>query len=230
MDPRCLLYAGPTLHRAMAMARLPLGDLAILPPIRRGDVDRAIRSAREPGVLAIVDGYFHLQVLAVGHAEIRRALSAGWQVWGVASMGAIRGSEMRDMGMHGWGRAFETYCADPAFRDDEVSLLHEQDPPYRELSEPLLHIRAALDDLVADDTLTSTARDAIVSDLMGRWFGERTLALLRKLLQDHQVHGEQLTPWWAGFDKYRVKAHDLISFLAAKPWLDRGGGSPPIPV
>ncbi|WP_425300876.1 TfuA-like protein, partial [Nocardia wallacei] len=33
--------------------------------------------------------------------EIREALEAGWSVWGLSSMGAIRAAEMRLLGMRG---------------------------------------------------------------------------------------------------------------------------------
>ena len=136
MPRRCLVYAGPTLHRARAMSPLQLDGLVVLPPVARGDVDRAVRAAAAPGVLVVVDGVFHLSSLAVGHLELRDALAAGWTVWGLSSMGAIRAAELEGEGMRGFGRAFARYRDDPDFRDDEVALLHEPTPPYRELSEP----------------------------------------------------------------------------------------------
>lgn len=221
MALRCLVYAGPTLARAQQIGRVAVDDVVVLPPVRRGDIDRVLRTSRTPGVIAVVDGYFHLQVLAVGHGELRRALAAGWQVWGLSSMGAIRAAEMHELGMHGWGRAFERYRDDPEFRDDEVSLLHDPDPPYRELSEPLLHMREGLDALVSNGDLAARDRDVIVENLMNRWFGDRTLTLVRELLRPH-VGANTLHTWVASFDRFRVKAHDLADFLAQKPWLDAG--------
>ncbi len=120
---KVIMFAGPTLARASAIApALDLSGIIILPPVKRGDVTRVVQGP-EPGVLAIVDGYFHLENLSVGHLEIRLALKRGWQVWGLSSMGAIRAAEMHHMGVHGWGLVFERYRDDPDFRDDEVALL-----------------------------------------------------------------------------------------------------------
>ena len=203
---------------------MPLDGVIVLPPVKRGDVTRVVESAGpRPGVLAIVDGYFHLENLSVGHLEIRLALKRGWQVWGLSSMGAIRAAEMHHMGVRGWGAAFERYRDDGDFRDDEVALLHEPNPPYREVTEPLLHMRAALSDLVARGTLTAEDSQAILDQLMGMWFGERSLALFRDLivarLPPEPGPAEELRAWFQGFDRFRTKAHDLVSFLEARPWL-----------
>src|SRR4051795_13634825 len=95
--PELILFAGPSMPGSL---RLPEGA-TVLPPVRRGDVPALLRD-RRPGALAIADGLFH-QSLAVGHVEIRDALDAGWQVWGLSSMGAIRACEMRYLGMRGCG-------------------------------------------------------------------------------------------------------------------------------
>lgn len=215
---RVLVYAGPTLHRATAIDKVDLSDVIVLPPVKRGDVPRAIATG-EPGVLAIVDGYFHLENLSVGHAEIRSALQAGWQVWGLSSMGAIRGCEMHHMGMKGYGVVFQMYRDDPDFRDDEVALLHEPNPPYRESTEPLVHIRVALDDLVERGVLAEAARAEILRELMDRWFGERNLPFVRDLVARHAPgRDDEIMAWIRGFDRFRVKALDLIGFLRDKPW------------
>jgi hypothetical protein len=217
---KVVMYAGPTLARASAIApRLPLGDIIVLPPVKRGDVTRLVQQ-RPPGVLAIVDGYFHLQNLSVGHLEIRLALKRGWQVWGLSSMGAIRAAEMHHMGVHGWGAVFTRYRDDGDFRDDEVALLHEPNPPYREGTEPLVHMRAGLDDLVARGVLGADEARGIVDELMEMWFGERSLVLLRDLVLKRQPEKAELVhTWLQGFDRFRTKAHDLVTFLEARPWL-----------
>jgi hypothetical protein len=215
------MFAGPTLARATQLAPdLPLDDIILLPPVKRGDVPRVVQSASQPGVLVLVDGYFHLANLAVGHLELRLALQSGWAVWGLSSMGAIRAAEMHTMGVRGYGSVFSRYRDDPDFRDDEVALLHEPDEPYRELSEPLVHMRAALDDLVARGSLDDEDRAAILKHLMSLWFGERTIALFRTLVVRQKPALEQALPsWWDGFDRFRLKALDLVKFVQEKPWL-----------
>jgi hypothetical protein len=217
MPRRCLVYAGPTLHRARAMSPLRLDDVVVLPPVARGDVDRAVRAAATPGVLVVVDGVFHLQSLAVGHLELRDAIAAGWTVWGLSSMGAIRAAEMEGEGMRGFGRAYARYRDDPDFRDDEVALLHEPTPPYRELSEPLLHLRSFLDGLVSDGRISAGEGRRVVEHLEGLWFGERTVGLVKALLGPGR-DPETVAGWFADFDRHRIKAIDLIEFFKTAPW------------
>lgn len=178
---RSYIFVGPTLHRGIAAGlRFELGDFVVLPPAKRGDVQRLIGST--PGVIVVVDGYFHLDNLAIGHAELRDALAAGWRVWGLSSMGAIRAAEMRGLGMRGFGRVYQHYVDDPTFRDDEVALLHEPEPPYRTFSEPLVHVRAWLAAMVEAHALSAERRAELVQALMPMWFGDRTQALLRSLV------------------------------------------------
>lgn len=187
--------------------------------MKRGDIPQVLQSRTREGVLAVVDGYFHLENLSVAHLELRYALKRGWSVWGLSSMGAIRAAEMHHMDVRGWGRVFETYRDDPDFRDDEVALLHEPNPPYRESTEPLVHIRAGLAGLVAQGTIDAADERAILDHLMSLWFGERTLVLVRDLILERRPDQEEaVRAWIADFNRYRLKAHDLISFLEKRPW------------
>ncbi len=211
MPPARLLFVGPTLHRGRELGLpLPIDDFELRAPIRRGDVD--LLRDREPGLLVIADGYFHLRHLAVGHAELRDAIAAGWEVWGLSSMGAIRAAELRSLGMRGFGRVFQTYVDDPAFRDDEVTLLHEAEPPYRAFSEPLVHIRAYLAAQVAADTLAPSLAEDILTTLRRRWFGDRTLAALRAMLPP------ELAANLGRLDGHQIKSQDLSELLSQRPW------------
>ena len=213
------MFAGPTLARASRIAsKVDLNGIIILPPVKRGDIPRIVQGS-EPGVLVIVDGYFHLENLSVGHLEIRLALKRRWQVWGLSSMGAIRAAEMHHMGVFGWGAVFERYRDDPDFRDDEVALMHEPGPPYREATEPLVHMRGGLADLVTRDLITKADSAAILDQLMGMWFGDRSLGRLCELILERQPHNvDAVREWLKGFDQFRTKAHDLLSFLEKRPW------------
>ncbi len=216
-----ILFAGPTLAGIEQLHSLLPEGATLLPPVRRGDlppVDCPPRGT-PAGVIAIVDGLFH-QHLAVGHREIRDALEAGWQVWGLSSMGAIRAYEMRRLGMRGFGRVYERFLREEDFQDDEVALLHEPDPPYRAQSEPLVHLREALERWAAAGWLRAADAGAIAADLKRRWYGERTLPLFRSLVMERVPPAllARLTAELAGFDRYRVKSLDLADFLRSRPW------------
>ena len=92
------LFIGPTLRRGDIPAEL---DAFALPPAQQGDVYRA--ALNRPEAIGIVDGYFG-GAPSVWHKEILWALSEGIQVFGSASMGALRAAELSSFGMRGVGR------------------------------------------------------------------------------------------------------------------------------
>jgi hypothetical protein len=195
----------------------------VRPPVKRHDVAKLVEAADEPGVMAIVDGVFH-DKLAVGHAEIRDAMERGWKVWGVSSMGAIRAREMAALGMRGFGRVFERFVAEADFQDDEVALLHEPTPPYRAVSEPLVHLRAAIEHLVQQRIVSRADATAVVDDLKSRWFGERTVrgtieALARRAPESSAAIRRELSD----FRRFALKTRDLELFLERHPWTEQGG-------
>jgi len=211
------LFAGPTLA-ASPRARVLVRSLRVRPPARRHDVAALVEARARPGVIVLADGLFH-DTLAVGHAELRAALRGGWRVWGLSSMGAIRAHEMVTLGMRGFGRVFERFQAEADFQDDEVALLHGPAPDYRAMSEPLVHLRAAVDHLVARGLVDEPAARAVVADLKSRWYGDRTrrgaidalgvrarggVAAVRHELRD--------------FRPFELKTIDLEQFLQRRPW------------
>src|SRR6185369_16270421 len=194
---RVWMFVGPTLNGAASLAQEH--GVKLLPPVKRGDVERLV-ATRRPGMMAIVDGQFH-QCLSVGHAEIRLAIAEGWQVWGLSSMGAIRACEMRQIGMHGFGEVYDWFCRDEDFRDDEVALTHGAEPPYVALSEPLIHIRLWLQELVTQRLLSARQEKRLLNELMSLWYGDRTLSRARAMvlsLIPHSAH--ELDETLADFD------------------------------
>lgn len=212
------MFVGPTLNGSAAL--IEGSGVKLLPPVKRGDVERLV-STRRPGVVAIVDGQFH-QCLAVSHAEIRLAVAKGWQVWGLSSMGAIRACEMKHLGMRGYGEVYDWFCRDEDFRDDEVALTHAPAPPYVALSEPLIHIRAWLQELVKTRLLSANQQKRLLKQLMSMWYGDRTLASARAMvLSVIPQRVRELDKTLAEFDRFRLKSRDLSDFLREQPWKSR---------
>lgn len=58
----------------------------------------------------------------------------------------------------------------------------------------------------------------IVHTLAEMWFGERTLQFTAQLLREHGVPDVAIKDWLRDFDRFRVKAHDLIAFLTPRPF------------
>jgi hypothetical protein len=208
-----IIFVGPSAHRLDD--RLFTG-LHRRPPARRGDVS-SVGSAGGQAII-LVDGTFH-SYPSVGHVELRAALAAGNEVWGLSSMGALRACEMRTLGMRGFGHVYDRYITDPDFADDEVALMHASDPPFLAISEPLIHIRAYLSALQSEHKISAELAEDILARMKNRWFGDRTLPLLGDLLvtlagrDRHQVRAELIS-----FDKYRLKSIDLAEFLRQRPW------------
>ncbi len=216
--PECLLFAGPTLYRAGGSRLAVPAGVRVLPPVQRGDIPRLLQT-EPPGVLVIADGLFH-QVLAVGHVELRDALAAGWQVWGLSSMGAIRAFEMRLLGMRGYGRVYDRFLREPDFQDDEVALLHAPEPPYTAFTEPLVHLRVALDHFREAGLLPLADSDAVAADFKALWYGERSLSVFqaRVLARAAPCHQDRVREELGDFDRFRIKTHDLAEFLRRHGW------------
>lgn len=211
------MFVGPTLASS-APARALAKGLQLRRPVRRHDLDRLVAERKKPGTIVIVDGVFH-DTLAVGHAEIRTALARGWQVWGLSSMGAIRAREMGHLGMRGFGRVFARFVAEEDFQDDEVALLHEPSAPYRPVSEPLVHLRAAIDHLVAERIVSPEDARAVVAELKGRWYGERTVRRAVHALKGRALAGAATVEGeLRHFDRFRWKTLDLVRFLEERPF------------
>ena len=214
-DSNCFLFAGPTLYGVDG--DLPAGGVNVLPPAGRGDVERLVAS-RPPGVVAIADGVFHHR-LAVGHAEIRAAVEAGWDVWGLSSMGAIRAFEMRGMGVRGYGRVYRCFFEHEDFRDDEVALVHEPAPPYRALTEPLVHTRSWLGGLVRRRVLSKVQEARALERLTSVWYGERSLAFVREVVAGvAPARTAAIEAALGDFGRHRLKSLDLSNFLRERPW------------
>lgn len=211
----CWMFVGPTLNGSASLVER--SGVKLLPPVKRGDIERLV-STRRPGVVAIVDGQFH-QCLAVGHAEIRLAIAKGWQVWGLSSMGAIRACEMRHLGMRGYGEVYDWFCRDEDFRDDEVALTHAASAPYVALSEPLIHIRIWLQELLQNRMLIAAQEKRLLRQLMSMWYGDRTLSGARAMvLSEIPGRVRDVDKSLADFDRFRLKSHDLSDFLRDQPW------------
>jgi hypothetical protein len=102
----------------------------------------------------IVDGLFMLRA-PVRHREILHYLRRGVLVAGSSSMGALRAAELWQYGMRGVGTVFELYRDGTVTGDDEVAVVHgPAEEGHRQLSEPLVNLRVALDRAVRDRVLS----------------------------------------------------------------------------
>jgi TfuA-like protein len=140
-------------------------------------------------------------------------------VWGLSSMGAIRAREMAPLGMRGFGRVYARFMESGDFQDDEVALLHAPTPPYRAMTEPLIHLRAAIAHLVATGVVEKTDGEAVVRDLKSRWYGERTLRGTVDALGERARGGAAAVRGELGdFRRFAWKTRDLEEFVEGRVW------------
>lgn len=215
-EARPVLFAGPT---ALGLAPRLLRGVEQRAPARRGDIDALLAEPRRrPGVVVLCDGVFQA-VPAVGHAELCRALDAGWALWGVSSIGAIRAHELRGAGMRGFGWAYAQFARHADFTDDEFAQLHLGEPPWLPLSEPLVNVRHAVEVHGAGLGIGTPHGRALIDALAALWFGERTperiAALLSRRGSAGPAAGARLLAWLEG---HRIKTMDLQQLLEQRPW------------
>jgi hypothetical protein len=227
--PRNIMFLGPTGATLADPSHIVRAGFEVRPPAAREDIRALLAEA--PGRIVIVDGRFN-HVPAVGHAEIRDALGAGWEIWGLGSMGAIRAFEMRTFGMRGFGTVYGHFLAERDFQDDEVALLHATDAPYASFSEPLVHLRHCLAALEHDAEIMPDAARDVLHSLKALWFGYRTLeafvAAVRERAGDATAQCARRRV--QAFDPYRVKTADLVAFIENEMWLHPYAPSGALPV
>jgi hypothetical protein len=216
--PEVTLFAGPSAH-GVTPGLLRAGGIRLEPPVRRGDVDRLVRAAPAPGVAIVCDGIF-LTEPAVSHGELCRALDAGWEVWGVSSIGAIRAHELRDEGMRGFGWVFSMFARFDDFTDDEMCLLHFPEPPHFPVSEALVNVRYALEIRKVELGIRDEAAVALVSALQALWFGDRTDEMIRRLaIEAAGIEPAAIEALLVWLPSHRIKSIDLAQLLTQRPWL-----------
>jgi hypothetical protein len=186
---RTLFFAGPSLSAAARDVLDSAPGVRLLPPVRRGDLARALAEEPSARLLVVVDGEF-FQSLAVTPRELMAVLESGRSVVGAASMGALRAVELRRHGMVGVGRVYDLYARRRIWSDDEVAV--SVDPgSQRALTTSLVSVRCALAALVARGELDAGAAVEHVRAVAAQHFTERTLAHLVRLAP-HRRAGDLL--------------------------------------
>jgi TfuA protein len=171
-----VVYLGMSLPVSEAKKIL---DADYRPPIRRGDLPQLDERVR---IVGIVDGVF-LNDCSVGHREIIALLKRGVTVVGGGSMGALRASELSDMGMMGVGKIFQMYSDGEIEGDDEVAVVFntETNDP---LSEPLVNIRATLALAVEKGIIEAGTSQEILERVRREYYPRRSMTLMLELAKD----------------------------------------------
>ncbi len=205
-----LVYVGPTLPGAEVARLLP--DAEVVPPVAVGDVLRVLRR-RGLTRIAIIDGYFE-RMAAIWHKELLLALERGLEVWGAASMGALRAAELAPWGMRGVGAIYKAYASGSLEADDEVAVAHlPEEYGYRATSDALVNLR---DGIARAPMLSDRSRARLVELARRRFYRERSW---EQLVTDGRAAGvpaRQLDALaaWPKPDRKAADARMLLRALA----------------
>jgi hypothetical protein len=168
-----VVYLGPSLSRSEALSIL---EADYLPPICRGDLGKLPEKTRTVG---IIDGEF-FQNLSVSTKEIVAVLDRGIQVFGAASMGALRAAETHMFGTIGVGEIFRMFRDGVLDADDEVAVTYEPGS-YRQLSDSLVNIRHVLEIALAKRAIDEAEKSRLLQQMKSLYFLDRSYRTLERL-------------------------------------------------
>jgi hypothetical protein len=214
------VFAGPTISAADVTAVI---DAVVLPPVSMGDVYRCGRM--RPHAIGIIDGYFD-GVPSVWHKEILWAIDQGIAVFGAASMGALRAAELHAFGMRGVGSIFEAFRDGLLEDDDEVAVQHgPAEIGYLPLSEPMVNIRATLDQAVREGMIGRQVSNALSAMAKEAFYPERGWRPLLDRGSSDGLDKEALKALEAWLPQGRVdqKRLDALAMLEAMEAFQREG-------
>jgi len=165
-----VVFLGPSLE--IERARIHL-DAIYRPPAEQGHILEIVRRHR-PRAILLVDGAF-ASVPAVRHKEILWALSRGVEVYGAASLGALRAAELAGLGMQGYGFIYRWFRAHPLAEDDEVAV--SMTPPAlgaAPLSDALIDMRLTFRKAERVGIITAALRRLVTDTASAAHFQDRS--------------------------------------------------------
>ncbi len=207
------IFIGPT-----QIAR-DTADITVFPPASLGSVFQAVKAGFER--IAIVDGYFGNSP-SIWHKEILFALSAGIEVWGAGSIGALRAAELASFGMRGVGVIFRLYLRGALTDDDEVCLMHG--PPelsYVPTTVPMINVRGTLRRMRRRNFITTRTELELLPQLKSIHFSTRTKESVQSILEATRPVSPQI---WRDYEScyMDIKNNDaaaLLVRLQSRCWL-----------
>ena len=169
-----ILFAGPSLAGVDVLRMFP--GLTVRGPAQQGDVARAVIQGAK--AIGLVDGLFET-VASVWHKEILFALSEGVEVFGAASIGALRAAECASFGMVGIGLIYQRYASGELDDDAAVAQLHAPaEFGYAPLTEALVNVEATITAVEQLDLISRVEVAALLGAARRIYFKDRTWSWL----------------------------------------------------
>lgn len=210
------VFLGPSLDLVRARQLFP--NAYYHPPVQCGDIIRLLRLS--PKLIVLIDGLYETTP-AVWHKELLLALELGIEIWGAASMGALRAAELHQYGMHGFGEVFLQFKEGTLNDDDEVAVLHLSGAEhFTAINDAMVNIRATCNRAVQEAVLTQEASDALITYCKAQFYPYRSLlnAVQHLSLATPQPYAAFIT-WFAQHGIIDVKGNDaqaLLSYLHSR--------------
>lgn len=211
MNDSTILFIGPTI--SITEAKKYLANALYLPPVKCGDVIKCMMY--KPKKIGIIDGCFE-NIGAVWHKEILFAIEHNIQVYGAASMGALRAAELADFGMIGIGQIFSDFYSGKLCDDDEVAELHRPGKSdYESITDSMVNIRGTLTKAVQENIINQTIADELICYIKSIFFKNRNLRLI---VDDYCKNNKKLNliplkHWLNSGNKVNQKKIDAIELL-----------------
>lgn len=214
-------YIGPTISKTEASTIL---DAEYLPPVKQGDIYHAVETG-EHTALVLIDGVFE-NTASVWHKEILWALNNGVAVFGAASMGALRASELSPFGMIGSGKIFDALkkglyepYTDPFDGDDEVAVLHgPEDAPHLS-TVALVDFRETLVQAENASIIDPQLREELFNHGRKVFYKERTWDRIKDIAHSSMKGGGRFADWvdTGRVSQKRLDAVNLLESLSKNP-------------
>jgi hypothetical protein len=204
------IYLGPSLDIATAKKIFPQAHYH--PPIQCGELLRLLRL--DPKRVVIIDGYYEFTP-AVWHKEILYVIDQGIEVWGAASMGALRAAELHQFGMKGVGRIFQAFANGELNDDDEVAVLHTfAEDCFQPINDAMVNIRETLLTAYQQNIISKEACEYILLFCKTQFYPYRSLSsALRELALDFPIDYNALMRWITEHGMVDLKKQDTLLAL-----------------
>lgn len=205
--PEIVIFLGPSLSQDEAERIL---KATYRPPAKRGDLVKAVDDGAL--IIGLIDGVF-FEESAVAHREILYAIKKRVRVVGASSMGALRSAELDVLGMEGVGEIYQLYKDCVLVSDDEVALVFDSDTGIA-LSEPLINIRATLNQAEENGIIDKTTHILLLETASALFYPERTYEKICTIMKD-RINPSILDKFYQFISSERIdlKKQDAIRAL-----------------
>jgi hypothetical protein len=174
------VFSGPSTADS---AVLEMPEVCPHPPVMHGDL---YRLRLEPGdKVLIIDGLYQHEA-PVRHKEILSLCASGVQVYGAASIGALRASELHGLGMPGLGTVFGWYRDGRLNSDADVAVVHgDADVGFRAFTHAMVSILDRCEELQRTGRLDAHSAAAVTEIARSVHFTERSSTALLVAARKH---------------------------------------------